>query len=162
MRIIINKQGCEIMPMNNNESKILMNYLKEKNLKITGQRKLILDAFLNNERHISAEELYDQIKRENPRIGLATIYRTLKLFAECGLASELHFSDGVTRYEHRFGHEHHDHLICLNCGKYIEVVDPAIEELQARLAQKNEFQVLRHRMELYGICCDCAHCDKDK
>jgi Fur family ferric uptake transcriptional regulator len=61
----------------------------------------------------------------------------------------------VTRYEHLFGHEHHDHLICLNCGKYIEVVEPAIEELQAKLAQKNNFQVLRHRMELYGVCQDC-------
>lgn len=143
------------MPVNNNESQILMNYLKEKNLKITGQRKLILDAFLNNESHISAEELYDQLKRENPGIGLATIYRTLKLLSECGLANELHFSNGVTRYEHLFGHEHHDHLICLNCGKYVEVVDPAIEELQAQLAQKNNFQVLRHRMELYGICQEC-------
>lgn len=148
------------MSMNDHEYQILMNYLKEKNLKITGQRKLILDAFLNNESHISAEELYDQIKRENPGIGLATIYRTLKLFAECGLASEVHFSDGLTRYEHRFGHEHHDHLICLNCGKYIEVVDPAIEELQNRLAQMNEFQVLRHRMELYGICRNCKQSEK--
>jgi Fur family ferric uptake transcriptional regulator len=144
------------MPINDNESQILMNYLKEKNLKITGQRKLILDAFLNNERHISAEELYDQLKRENPGIGLATIYRTLKLLSECGLANELHFSNGVTRYEHLFGHEHHDHLICLNCGKYIEVVEPAIEELQEKLARKNNFQVLRHRMELYGICQECT------
>lgn len=143
------------MPITDNESQILVNYLKEKNLKITGQRKLILDAFLNNESHISAEELYDQLKRDNPGIGLATIYRALKLFADCGLANEQHFSDGVTRYEHLFGHEHHDHLICLNCGKYIEVVEPAIEELQAKLAQKNNFQVLRHRMELYGICQDC-------
>jgi Fur family ferric uptake transcriptional regulator len=144
------------MPINDNESQILMNYLKEKNLKITGQRKLILDAFLNNESHISAEELYDQLKREYPGIGLATIYRTLKLLSECGLANELHFSNGVTRYEHLFGHEHHDHLICLRCGKYIEVVEPAIEELQAKLAQKNNFQVLRHRMELYGICHECT------
>lgn len=143
------------MPVYEKETQILTNYLKEKNLKLTGQRKLVLDVFLNNESHISAEELYDQIKQENPTIGLATIYRTFKLFAECGLASEVQFSNGVTRYEHGFGHDHHDHLICLNCGKYIEVVDPAIEELQARLAQKNDFQVLRHRMELYGLCRDC-------
>lgn len=156
MRIIINKKGREKMPINDNEYQILVNYLKEKNLKNTGQRKLILDAFLNNERHISAEELYDQLKRENPGIGLATIYRNLKLLSECGLANELHFSNGVTRYEHLFGHEHHDHLICLDCGKYIEVIEPAIEELQAKLAQENNFQVLRHRMELYGICQECA------
>jgi Fur family ferric uptake transcriptional regulator len=138
------------------EAEVLENYLREKNLKITGQRKLILDAFLRNEEHISAEELYDQLKKDYPGIGLATIYRTLKLLSECGLANEIHFSEGVTRYEHRFGHEHHDHLICLSCGKYIEVVDPEIEELQARLAKKNNFRILRHRMEIYGICQECS------
>ncbi|MCL6589295.1 MAG: transcriptional repressor [Firmicutes bacterium] len=142
--------------MKEKEAEVLENYLREKNLKITGQRKLILDAFLNNEEHISAEELYDRLKKDYPRIGLATIYRTLKLLSECGLANEIHFSEGVTRYEHLFGHEHHDHLICLNCGKYIEVLDPEIEELQSRLAQKNNFQILRHRMEIYGICRECS------
>jgi Fur family ferric uptake transcriptional regulator len=144
------------MPLIKREADILADYLKEKNLKITGQRRLILDAFLNNEQHVSAEELYDQLKRDNSGIGLATIYRNLKLLCDCGLANEIHFSDGVTRYEHRFGHEHHDHLICLNCGTYIEVVDPEIEELQQKLALKNHFQVLRHRMELYGICQECS------
>ena len=138
------------------EADILANYIKEKNLKITGQRQQILDAFLNNEQHVSAEELYGQIKKDLPGIGLATIYRTLKLLCECGLANAIHFSDGVTRYEHLFGHQHHDHLICLNCGAYIEVVDPEIEELQEKLAKRNHFEVLRHRMELYGICQKCA------
>ncbi|MGE5582125.1 MAG: Fur family transcriptional regulator [Bacillota bacterium] len=144
------------MPSIDKESDILINYLKEKNLKITGRRKQILDAFLSNEKHISAEELYDQLKRDNPAIGLATIYRTLKLLCECGLANAIHFSNGVTRYEHLFGHEHHDHLICLNCGKYFEVIDPDIEELQEKLARKNNFEVLQHRMELYGICQECS------
>lgn len=142
--------------MKEKEAEVLENYLREKNLKNTGQRKLILDAFLNNVEHISAEELYDRLKKDNPSIGLATIYRTLKLLSECGLANEIHFSEGVTRYEHSFGRQHHDHLICINCGKYIEVVDPEIEELQARLAQKNHFRILRHRMDIYGICQECS------
>ena len=146
--------------MTHKESDILINFLKEKNLKITGQRKLILDAFLNNEKHISAEELYDQLKKDTPGIGLATIYRTLKLLCECGLANEIHFSDGVTRYEHLFGHEHHDHLICLNCGKYIEVFNPEIEQLQQKMAEQHQFEVLRHRLELYGICRDCSGREK--
>ena len=138
------------------EEGLLTEYLKEKELKLTGQRKIILDAFLNTEVHVTAEELYDKLKKSNPGIGLTTVYRTLKLFSDCGLANELKFSDGVSHYEHLFGHEHHDHLVCINCGKYIEVCDPQIEELQKKLARENRFKILRHRMDLYGICDDCS------
>jgi len=137
------------------EVNILIDYLKTKDLKLTEQRKLILEAFLKIETHVTAEELYDLIKLNYPEIGVATVYRTLKLLCECGLANELKFSDRVARYEHLFGHEHHDHLICIKCGKYTEVVDPEIETLQQKLAGKNKLQVLRHRMELYGFCEDC-------
>jgi Fur family ferric uptake transcriptional regulator len=140
----------------NTEKDVLNHYLKKKELKFTDQRKLILEEFLNNEAHFTAEELYDKLKQKNPNIGLTTVYRTLKLFCECGLANELKLADGVSRYEHLFGHKHHDHLICIECGKFIEALDPEIEELQNRLAQKNNFKVLHHRMELYGICQDCA------
>jgi Fur family ferric uptake transcriptional regulator len=137
------------------EEDILSAYLKNKDLKLTGQRKIILDAFLNIETHVTAEELYDIIKKDNPEVGVATVYRTLKILCEAGLANEVKFSDRSTRYEHLFDHEHHDHLICIKCGKYTEVRDQEIEDLQQKLAQKNKFQILRHRMELYGICEDC-------
>lgn len=137
------------------EIDIFTNYLNDKGQKLTSQRKTILNVFLNSAHHISAEELYDMLKQDNPAIGLATVYRTLKLLCECGLAIEIRLSDGITRYEHLFNHEHHDHLICLQCGKIIEVVEPGIEELQQKLAQKNGFMVLNHRMELYGICKEC-------
>jgi Fur family transcriptional regulator, ferric uptake regulator len=137
------------------EEDILTAYLKKKDLKFTEQRKIILDAFLNVESHITAEELYDIIKQNNPEVGVATVYRTLKILYEAGLANELQFSDKATRYEHLFDHQHHDHLICLKCGKYTEVCDPEIEELQQKLAERNKFQVIRHRMELYGICENC-------
>lgn len=135
---------------------ILNEYLKKKELKLTDQRKLILEEFLNTETHFTAEEMYDKLKQTNSNIGLTTVYRTLKLFCECGLANELKLADGISRYEHLFGHKHHDHLICIECGQFIEVLDPEIEELQNRLAQKNDFKVLHHRMELYGICKDCC------
>lgn len=135
---------------------ILTDYLKQKELKLTEQRKIILDAFLNIEVHVTAEELYYLIKKDNPNIGITTVYRTLKLLCECGLANELNFSDGVTRYEHLLNHEHHDHLICLQCGQYTEVCDPEIEALQQRLAQKNRFQIQRHRLDIYGICENCS------
>lgn len=137
------------------ERAIFQNYLFENNLKFTEQRRLILEIFLTTETHASVEELYDKIKRKHPDIGHTTVYRTLKLFADCGLAKELRFSDGVSRYEHLFGHEHHDHLICTQCGKLIEVVDPEIEALQQRLASRHRFKINYHRMELYGLCHQC-------
>ncbi len=137
------------------EEDILYEYLKNKDLKLTGQRKIILDAFLGIESHITAEELYGIIKKNNPEIGVATVYRTLKILCEAGLANEVKFGDQVAHYEHLFDHEHHDHLICIQCGKYTEVCDPDIEELQQKLADQNHFKLLRHRMELYGICADC-------
>ncbi|HBF39578.1 MAG TPA: transcriptional repressor [Firmicutes bacterium] len=137
------------------EEDILTEYLKKKDLKLTGQRKIILDAFLGVECHVTAEELYEIIKHNNPEIGVATVYRTLKILCEAGLANEVKFSDKVTHYEHLFDHQHHDHLICVKCGQYTEVCDPEIEELQQKLAERNKFKVLRHRMELYGICKNC-------
>ncbi|HEX2953279.1 MAG TPA: transcriptional repressor [Bacillota bacterium] len=124
-------------------------------MKLTGQRKIILDAFLGIESHVTAEELYNVIKENDPEIGLATVYRTLKILCEAGLANEVRFNDDVAHYEHLFAHEHHDHLICVRCGKYTEVCDPEIEELQQKLAERNKFKILRHRMELYGICQNC-------
>ncbi len=137
------------------EIDILNDYLKKKELKLTDQRKLILDEFLNTETHFTAEEMYDKLKQKNPNIGLTTVYRTLKIFCESGLANELKLADGISRYEHLFGHKHHDHLICIECGKLIEVMEPEIEKLQNRLAEKNGFKVISHRMELYGICQEC-------
>ena len=138
------------------EEFILIEYLKDKDLKYTDQRKLILDTFLAMETHFTVEDLYEKIKLKNPSLGFTTVYRTLKLFTDCGLANEIKFEDGITRYEHRYGHEHHDHLVCTKCGKLIEVMEPEIEDLQKKLAQKHGFNILHHRMELYGICKNCA------
>ena len=131
------------------------NYLKEKNLKKTDQRLGVLRVFLKQERHISAEDLYKLVKRESPGVGFATVYRTLKHIAASGLARELEFGDGRVRFEHLFGHEHHDHLICVKCGRFSEVLEKGIEKLQDRLAARNNFRPLRHRLEIYGICKNC-------
>ncbi|HEY8463954.1 MAG TPA: Fur family transcriptional regulator [Bacillota bacterium] len=142
------------------EREIFQEYLAEKNLKFTEQRRIILNSFLATETHFSVEELYDRIKRNYPEIGQTTVYRTLKLLTDCGLANELKFTNSVSRYEHLFGHEHHDHLICTECGKVIEVRDEEIEVLQKELAQKHHFLVTAHRMELYGQCQDCQNKDQ--
>lgn len=137
------------------EEKILEGYLLKKNLKHSQQRLEILDVFLNTDKHLTADELYRIVKIKYPAIGSATVYRTLKLLCESGLGRELKIDDGITRYEHLYGHQHHDHLICTKCGKFVEVLDPEIERLQERLALKHGFYPERHRMELYGVCKQC-------
>ncbi|OQB54833.1 MAG: Ferric uptake regulation protein [Deltaproteobacteria bacterium ADurb.Bin151] len=137
------------------ERDIFGKYLSRHNLRDTPQRELILDTFLKREEHISAEQLYDIIKKRDPSIGQATVYRNLKLLSEAGLAREVDFGDGVLRYEHNYNHPHHDHLICRSCGKTVEVVDAVIEELQKRIAEQYGFELTDHKMYLYGNCGNC-------
>ncbi len=137
------------------ERVIFKKYLTEKHLRNTPQRELILDVFLKREGHISTEQLYDIVKKRDPSVGQATVYRVLKLIVEAGLAREVDFGDCVTRYEHRYNHPHHDHLICKGCGKTIEVVDTVIEELQKRMAEIHSFELTDHEMYLYGYCEKC-------
>lgn len=137
------------------EQKVFDNYIRNKNLKHSKQRNQILEIFLKSESHLTADELYRIAKKKEPSIGYATIYRTIKLFNECGLCRELKLEDSTTRYEHLYGHEHHDHLVCLKCGKFVEVIDSEIEKLQDRLAKANGFILKKHSLEMYGICKKC-------
>jgi Fur family ferric uptake transcriptional regulator len=100
------------------EKKALADYLDSHSLKHTKQREAILDVFLSARGHITGEELHARVRESNPRIGYTTVYRTMKLLCEAGLAMERHFDDGVARYE--IEHEHHDHLVCVRCGKIVE------------------------------------------
>ena len=135
------------------EREALNRYLGEHNLKHTRQREIILEAFLESKGHVSSEDLYQVIRSENPRIGYTTVYRTMKLLVEAGLAEERNFDDGVTRYE--LEHEHHDHLVCTLCGKIVEFESALIERTQSEIAERHGFKVLRHRHELYGHCAAC-------
>lgn len=130
-------------------------YLLSRGLKSTQQRELILEEFLRAGSHLSTEDLYLRLRKKNPRIGYATVHRTLKLFAECGIAEQRHFGDGQARYEASDQDEHHDHLICLNCGRIVEFEDGRIEQLQGEVAADHGFTIERHRLELYGSCPDC-------
>ncbi|MEW6087969.1 MAG: transcriptional repressor [bacterium] len=137
------------------EEKILEEYIASKNLRPTVQRKQILNVFLATDRHLTADELYAVVKEKYSNVGFATIYRTLKLLCECGLCRELKLEDGTSRYEHLYEHKHHDHLVCIKCGRLVEVVEPGIERLQEKLFKKHGFEPERHRMELYGVCKAC-------
>ncbi len=126
-------------------------------LKTTKQREEILAIFLNSSGHKSLAQIYAQVVKTNPKIGYVTVYRTLKLLARLGLATQRKFADGETRYEPAGEGSHHDHLICLDCGKIIEFEDQALESLQNRIARRHRFRISHHRMELYGQCEECSH-----
>ncbi|NQT46973.1 MAG: transcriptional repressor [Candidatus Omnitrophica bacterium] len=137
------------------ELDIFIDFLRERNLKLTSQREDILKVFLKIDKHLSVEELYDIVKKKNPRIGQATVFRTLKLLREAGFAGEVNLGDRCIRYEYKYGHKHHDHLICIECGRCIEVVDPKIEELQQILCKREGFSPQKHKMEIFGLCKAC-------
>ena len=137
------------------KKKVFADFMSQRGLKSTKQRDIILDSFLSSDRHLSIEELYLKLRSKHPNIGYATVYRTLKLFAEAGIAREMEFGDGQTRYEHVSEGEHHDHLVCTRCGHIEEFENEAIEKLQDEVATSHGFLIERHRLELYGLCAAC-------
>ena len=134
---------------------IFRNYIQEKGLRNTQQREVILDEFLSADRHITVDELFNVIKEKNPEIGYATVHRNLSLLCESGIADEMKIGRQKTRYEPKLEREHHDHLICMKCGRFIEVHDIKIEKLQDKLAEANDFRPVRHKLEIYGYCREC-------
>lgn len=130
-------------------------FIEEKGLKSTTQRDEIVNAFFDSGGHVSIEELHHSVQKKNPKIGYTTVYRTLKLLTESGLAHERQFGDGQSRYEPVTAEEHHDHLICLKCGTIMEFENKKIEKLQDEVAKQHGFEVKNHKLELYGYCKKC-------
>jgi len=141
------------MPKIAKELETLRDHLAKHSLKLTRQREYILTAFMKME-HVTAEQLYYTLAKKDPHIGLATIYRTLKLFCETGLAQERHFGS-QTLFDNVTHKGHNDHLICTSCGKIIEFQNCQIEQLQEDVASRNGFTIQTHRLELYGLCSQC-------
>lgn len=133
----------------------LNDYMARHGLRSTEQRRIVTELFFASDGHLSIEDLLDQVRVEEPGIGYATVYRTLKLLKESGLAFERHFGDGVSRYEVAWEDEHHDHLICIDCQRIVEFEDEGIEARQREIAAKHGFTLVRHKLELYGRCPDC-------
>lgn len=140
----------------NMERSLFKHFIKNQGLRQSGQRDRIVEAFFHLKGHTSAEDLLVLVRNQEKRIGLTTIYRTLKLLTQCGLAVERKFDRQVTTYEPAQLGQHHDHLICLECGRIIEFENKSIETLQEDVAQEHGFQIIRHILELYGYCRDCS------
>ena len=119
-------------------------------LRLTEQRRTIAAVLEEASDHPDVEELYKRASAADPRISLATVYRTVKLFEESGILEKHEFGDGRARYE-TADREHHDHLIDMHSGEVIEFVDPEIEALQEKIAEKLGYRLMGHRLELYGV-----------
>lgn len=130
-------------------------FLAARGLRLTEQRRLIARTFFASQGHPSAEEIHHRVKKADAGVGSATVYRTMKLLKDAGLAKGMSIGDSFARYEPPSGSGHHDHLICRSCGRIVEFANDQIEALQARVAGKYGFAVTDHRLELYGVCGSC-------
>lgn len=133
--------------------------LSENGYKNTAPRKVLLE-FLNNDenKHMSCDEIYEEISKDHPNIGIATVYRNMQLFEELGIAMKITLDDGVGRYEFRNlqddVHQHH-HLVCLKCNKLIEVKEDLLGELEEKLEEEHDFDIVDHDLKFYGYCNEC-------
>ena len=134
---------------------IFHRHLKSVGLKQTAQRNTILHTFLETREHLSTDELYGLVRRKDAKIGYTTVYRTLKLLAECGLASEVEFHDGKARFEHQYNRRSHHHMICTGCGSSVEFFSAEVERLEREIGRKYRYDTTRHTFQIYGLCEDC-------
>ena len=141
---------------------LLSTHMAKKGLRSTDQRRLIVETFFKSPNHVSIEELLAQVRSQDPKVGYATVYRTLKLLTECGVAFERRFGDGLARYELADEASHHDHLICVDCGTIVEFEEDRIEALQEAVAEQYGYELRSHKHELYGVCPDCQRKAKKK
>lgn len=137
------------------EKEIFKKYIKEKGLKFTPEREVILDEVFSTHDHFDVEKLYERISSKRERISRATIYRTLPLLLDCGLISEAVRCKDRIYYEHTYGHKHHSHLVCIKCGKIIEFEDDKIEQEKERICKKYGFKPTEYRFGIKGYCKDC-------
>lgn len=142
----------------------LARHMLEQGLKNTRQRQLLWELFLEAKDHVAIDDMLARAQERMPGVGYATVYRTMKLFVEAGVAHERHFGDGQTRYEPARVGEHHDHLICMVCSHIFEFEDPIIEERQQAIAAQFGLRIVSHHHDIFGRCLapeSCAWRDAD-
>jgi Fur family ferric uptake transcriptional regulator len=135
-------------------TRVFTEHLAKNGLRLTGQRRAILDLFLTSDHHLSQEEIYQALRGKG--IGRATVFRTLKTLQECGLAAPVVGRDGTPRFEINLDRPHHDHLICVECGRIQEVRWPSLEKIQEEACRRAGFVPKWHRHEIFGSCRDCS------
>src|SRR5713226_2369194 len=134
---------------------ILHRHLKRVGLKQTAQRDTILRSFLETRDHLSTEELHRLVQKKDAGIGYTTVYRTLKLLTESGLASEVAFHDGIARYEHQYNRRSHHHMVCTECGASVEFFSEQVGAIEREIGHKHRYVTTRHTFQIYGVCEEC-------
>ena len=134
---------------------IFYRHLKRVGLKHTEQRDTILRTFLETRDHLSTDELFRLTRKKDSKIGFTTVYRTLKLLAECGLASEVAFHDGIARYEHQYNRRSHHHMVCTECGASVEFFSEQVGAIEREIGHKHRYVTTRHTFQIYGVCEEC-------
>lgn len=137
------------------EDKIFKEFLEKKGLKFTKERAAVLKEVFSTHNHFDPDELLIKMRKKGIRVSKASIYRTLPLLLECGLIEQVLKVDKHAHYEHTFGHGHHDHLICLRCGKVMQIFSEKLEKLQEQLCKKKNFRCVSHTLEMKGYCERC-------
>src|SRR5512136_725426 len=137
------------------ETELFYSYLRQNGLKKTYQKDLILETFLTTEGHLSVEDIYALVKKKDKKVGVVTVFRTLKSLSACGIAKEITLGDGLTRFEHSYQHPVHHHIICSRCQKVIEFLSPELEKVQESIVERYKFQQVNQRIQIYGVCQDC-------
>ncbi len=138
---------------------IFREYLRDHKLKYTPERQAVLRGVMANEHHFEAEQLLVELRTGGERVAKATIYRTLPLLVDCGLIKQVQFGEKGTRYEHTYGHQPHDHMVCQRCGRIIEFDNSEVARLAGVVADGHQFRSLSHRFQIVGFCSDCAKAD---
>ncbi len=145
----------ETSPAIEEEMEVFSQYLKKSGLKMTRQRRLVLESFLLAGGHLSREELYELVKKKDEKIGFVTVFRTLKTLADCGLARETRLHGGPTRFEHTYKRPHHHHLVCVECDRTIEFLSPDEERIHEDITSEYGFKPVGHNLQIFGVCPDC-------
>ncbi|MCL5023264.1 MAG: transcriptional repressor [Nitrospirae bacterium] len=140
------------------EKEIFRDFLSRKGLKLTKERQKILDEVFTLHGHFDPEGLLERLRRREAKVSKASVYRTLPLLVQCGLVEQVERDGKHARYEHTFGHGHHDHLICVKCGRVIEVFSPKLEAIQDDLCRESKFNGITHTLEIKGYCQSCERC----
>lgn len=138
------------------EERAFEGFLATRSLRLTKERRRVLHEVFSRHDHFDAEQLAIKLRRGNPPVSRATVYRTLELLVASGLVQTVHIRDGGRHFEHVFGHDHHDHMICVTCGCVTEFSNGSIEKLQDEECRKAGFRPLTHRLEIRGVCSACS------
>ncbi len=134
----------------------LREFLRAQDLNFTRERRLILREVFDIHDHFEAEDVVERLRARGDSVSRASVYRTLPLLVNSGLLREVHSSDKCSHYEHVHGHEHHDHMICMQCGRILEFNDPELEHLEGVICRRARFQPRFHKLEIHGLCEECT------